>query len=61
MRSIHANCEESDLGRKQPAAQVTRLLRAWCGGDPTALEQLMPLVYEELRRMARRYMLFSEN
>jgi RNA polymerase sigma factor (TIGR02999 family) len=37
-------------------AQVTRLLRAWCGGDRAALEQLMPLVYQELRRMARRYM-----
>jgi RNA polymerase sigma factor (TIGR02999 family) len=37
-------------------AQVTRLLRAWCGGDPAALDQLMPLVYDELRRMARRYM-----
>src|ERR1035441_5039650 len=37
-------------------AQVTRLLRAWCGGDHAALEQLMPLVYGELRRMARRYM-----
>jgi RNA polymerase sigma factor (TIGR02999 family) len=37
-------------------AEVTHLLRAWSGGDPTALEQLMPLVYQELRRMARRYM-----
>ena len=38
------------------ATQVTHLLRAWSGGDSVALEQLMPLVYEELRRMARRYM-----
>lgn len=37
-------------------AQVTRLLRAWCGGDRAALEQLIPLVYGELRRMARGYM-----
>jgi RNA polymerase sigma factor (TIGR02999 family) len=37
-------------------AEVTHLLRAWSGGDPAALEQLMPLVYQELRRMARRYM-----
>ena len=36
-------------------AQVTRLLRAWSGGDHAALEQLTPLVYGELRRMAGRY------
>jgi len=36
--------------------QVTQLLRAWCEGDQGALEQLMPLVYEELHRLARRYM-----
>ncbi len=35
---------------------VTQLLGAWQGGDPAALEQLTPLVYEELRRLARRYM-----
>jgi RNA polymerase sigma-70 factor, ECF subfamily len=35
---------------------VTLLLRAWAGGDPHALDQLTPIVYAELRRMARRYM-----
>ena len=35
---------------------VTKLLDAWSGGDGEALEQLMPLVYEELHRMAKRYM-----
>jgi RNA polymerase sigma factor (TIGR02999 family) len=34
---------------------VTRLLKAWSGGDEIALEQLAPVVYDELRRMARRY------
>jgi RNA polymerase sigma factor (TIGR02999 family) len=38
------------------SAQITGLLRAWTGGDQAALEQLTPLVYEELRRMARRHM-----
>lgn len=33
---------------------TTQLLRAWAGGDSTALEQLTPLVYRELRRMAAR-------
>ena len=35
---------------------VTRLLRAWSAGDERALEQLIPLVYEELHRLAHRYM-----
>ena len=39
-----------------PSHQITRLLVDWNKGDELALEQLMPLVYEELRRMARRYM-----
>lgn len=36
--------------------QITTLLVDWSKGDELALEQLMPLVYEELRRMARSYM-----
>jgi RNA polymerase sigma factor (TIGR02999 family) len=36
--------------------EITRLLVAWSTGDEAALEQLMPLVYDELRRLARRYM-----
>jgi RNA polymerase sigma factor (TIGR02999 family) len=35
---------------------VTQLLEAWSGGDQTALDELMPLVYEELRRLAHHYM-----
>ena len=35
---------------------VTQLLIAWNDGDPTALEQLVPLVHAELHRLARRYM-----
>jgi RNA polymerase sigma factor (TIGR02999 family) len=35
---------------------VTRLLQAWGQGDESALEQLMPLVYQELHRLAHRYM-----
>jgi RNA polymerase sigma factor (TIGR02999 family) len=34
--------------------EVTRLLAAWGKGDPYALDQLMPLVYAELHRIARR-------
>ena len=32
--------------------EVTRLLRDWGGGNEQALEQLVPLIYDELRRMA---------
>jgi RNA polymerase sigma factor (TIGR02999 family) len=35
---------------------VTQLLLAWSRGDRNALEELIPLVYDELRRLARRYM-----
>jgi RNA polymerase sigma factor (TIGR02999 family) len=35
---------------------VTQLLVAWSDGDEAARDELMPLVYEELRRLAHRYM-----
>ncbi len=38
------------------ASEVTRLLLAWRNGDAAASEKLMPLVYRDLRRIARRYM-----
>jgi RNA polymerase sigma factor (TIGR02999 family) len=38
------------------SGQVTQLLRAWSDGDPRALEDLVPLVEAELRRLARGYM-----
>jgi RNA polymerase sigma-70 factor, ECF subfamily len=34
--------------------EVTSLLAAWGGGDQSALNELMPLVYNELHRIARR-------
>ena len=37
-------------------ADVTRLLLAWSQGDERALENLMPVVYRELRRLAHAYM-----
>jgi len=38
------------------AANITRLLKAWGRGDQGALDELMPLVYTQLRAQARRYM-----
>jgi len=39
-----------------PPPQVTQLLIDWSNGDERALQQLIPLVHEELRRVARRHM-----
>lgn len=36
--------------------KVTELLVAWGNGNKAALDELMPLVYEDLRRLAKRYM-----
>ena len=36
--------------------EVTQLLVNWSNGDTAALDQLLPLVYAELRRLARRHM-----
>jgi RNA polymerase sigma factor (TIGR02999 family) len=39
-----------------PGAAITRLLIAWKDGNPAALDQLTPLVYEELHRVASVYL-----
>ncbi len=38
------------------SGRVTDLLAGWSRGDKAALDQLMPLVYDELHRLARRYL-----
>ena len=38
------------------SGDVSLLLRAWSKGDSAALERLAPVVYDELRRLARHYM-----
>jgi RNA polymerase sigma factor (TIGR02999 family) len=40
----------------RPSHQVTKLLADWSAGDESAPEKLMPLVYDELRRLAHQYM-----
>ncbi|GAC1304715.1 MAG: sigma-70 family RNA polymerase sigma factor [Steroidobacteraceae bacterium] len=40
----------------QVPANFTQLLNEWRSGHPQALDQLTPLVYDELRRLARNYM-----
>lgn len=41
---------------RSASEDVTGLLRAWSRGDPDAAERLVPLVYDELRRQAARYL-----
>src|SRR3954465_9391218 len=43
---LHAHQEE----------EISTLLQAWSSGDQVALEQLTPIVYDELRRLARHYL-----
>jgi RNA polymerase sigma-70 factor (ECF subfamily) len=45
-----------DEAAKQSSGAITTLLRAWSNGEEGALDQLTPLVYVELRRLAHRQM-----
>ncbi|HMN45148.1 MAG TPA: ECF-type sigma factor [Povalibacter sp.] len=60
MVSSGASFLSNTIAAAIPAADrqqaVTRLLSAWQSGDVRALERLTPLIYEELRERARRYM-----
>jgi len=50
---VRANKSEA---KASLCGEVSGLLLAWSSGDKSALEKLTPLVYEELRRLARHYM-----
>jgi len=43
-------------GVAAPPGEVTRLLASWSGGDDEALARMVPMVYEDLRRLARRHL-----
>jgi RNA polymerase sigma factor (TIGR02999 family) len=47
--------QEDSLGAPE-AGRVTQLLLQWSEGDSTARDQLMPLVYNELRKLAGSYL-----
>ncbi len=51
----------ADPQEEDPRSQVTRLLVDWGSGDEHALEQLTPLVYGELRRIARSHLSRERN
>src|SRR6202046_4264990 len=52
----HACFGGDEIPAMQVPANFTQLLTDWRDGNPQALERLTPLVYEELRRLARGYM-----
>ena len=53
MRSRTIDIEQGD---QLQTAEVTELLTAWSDGDNSALDKLLPLVQDELHRLAHRYM-----
>jgi RNA polymerase sigma-70 factor (ECF subfamily) len=44
------------MRRAPSGSEATLLLRAWAAGDRGALDRLTPIVYQELHRLARRYL-----
>lgn len=44
------------MTQPKPREDISQLLVKWSGGDEAALEGLIPLVYDELRRLARNYL-----
>ena len=44
------------MAQKPPQHEITQLLAEWREGNQSALDDLYPLVYDELHRLARRYM-----
>jgi RNA polymerase sigma-70 factor, ECF subfamily len=46
----------SRLPDERDCGEVTQLLRAWSDGDADAFDRVLPLVYEELHRIAARYL-----
>lgn len=59
--SLPISVLDPDRGASPGRQAVTRLLSAWRAGDSSALQQLTPLVYEELRLLAHRYMRRERN
>jgi RNA polymerase sigma factor (TIGR02999 family) len=47
--------------QEKESGDVTRLLQAWAAGDSSALEALWPLVYDDLRGLARRQLAGERN
>lgn len=55
MRQPAQKCVANPWMKSSPH-EITKLLKDWSGGDQAALDQLMPLVYDELHRLAHQHM-----
>src|SRR5262245_61581851 len=51
---MHANQRRGPM--RTPPSEITQLLRKWSEGDRAALDRLMPVVYQELRKLASSYL-----
>src|SRR5215475_2917655 len=56
MRRLQTNITARGNGFMEEPQEVTMLLAAWSHGDEAARDELIPLVYDELRRLAAYYM-----
>ena len=52
-RQAEPMADDADAARRERIAQV---LTDWANGDPAARDRLVPIVYDELRRLAHHYM-----
>ena len=48
--------QRAERSGETPGGNISTLLRAWSDGDQRTLNVLTPIVYDELRSLARRYM-----
>ena len=55
-RTGHEELATTAPADADPAGEVTGLLERWSQGDQAALGRMLPMVYDELRRMARRHL-----
>lgn len=56
MRAKFSAMSDQDSTHRTSTAQVTSLLQRWSGGDDAARDEVMPLVYGELRKLAQSYL-----
>jgi len=55
-KGVEHNFSTSNVGAMSETHEVTLLLAEWAKGNPDALNDLMPLVYRELRQLAASYL-----
>lgn len=53
---LNGSSRQTKEGSAMGDGEITQLLKAYASGNPEALDELFPLVYDELRRMAHRRM-----